>query len=596
MRGQLSPTVERALERFAHRFGLDAKDARTFECFAGYHVLRHLDVDAFEPDDVHMGGADDNQIDCLAIIINNEVVTSVEQLSALAEDYEDGGPFEVMFVLVQATTSENFSQDKVATFHIGAMNFFAQSSRLPQSPKLIAARALKDAVFATLERLGIEQRPVCRTFAFWPGDWSRNEYPTGVGVIGAEALGRGTRFSGAQFTPIDGRVLAHLIEAEAIANSAELAFSGFTPVEPAPATVDVSLLGYCRATALLDLVSETDALTGELRLKRAVFHENVRYFLGLERNAVNQQMQFMLEAGSGSEFFLRNNGIVIVAKSADDLGQGRFRLTDYQVVNGCQTSSLLFTCRSHLNDAVLVPVKLVVTRNQDTITGIIDGANRSTQIADHDFLGREPYVRRFKQHIDAINDGHPRRPIFFERRVNEHAAERADPEQQHWVISVRELTEAFASAFLVLPHFVHDGQWAVLRKRVNATIFADAHDMNFYLAAGLALGWSRCYIAELPSSQSNYPARHQLVYAIRLLAEPPKGLPKDFHGPWAASYSARLVASLSDPAQAMAVAREAGELVAEAAREIDVKFTAAAARRITMTRAIERLAAARSRR
>ncbi|MDZ7712249.1 MAG: AIPR family protein [Rhodovibrio sp.] len=67
--------------------------------------------------------------------------------------------------------------------------------------------------------------------------------------------------------------------------------------------------------------------------------------------------------GNVDSFCIRNNGITIVARSLNKVGN-RFTIEDYQIVNGCQTSHVIFNNRSTISGNFFVPIKLIVTEDQ----------------------------------------------------------------------------------------------------------------------------------------------------------------------------------------------------------------------------------------
>ena len=128
---------------------------------------------------------------------------------------------------------------------------------------------------------------------------------------------------------------------------------------PTIAGIDEAYLAVVRAS---DFVTNL-LLSPDGNLRTQVFEENVRSFLGLE-NPVNQSISDTLRSGpSASRFPVLNNGITIV--SPDVRLQGNtLHLTNFQIVNGCQTSNVLFENRDQLND-VMVNIKVVGTENED---------------------------------------------------------------------------------------------------------------------------------------------------------------------------------------------------------------------------------------
>jgi hypothetical protein len=79
----------------------------------------------------------------------------------------------------------------------------------------------------------------------------------------------------------------------------------------------------------------------------------VRHFLGAE-NSVNQSIAKTIDnQAARSRFPVLNNGVTVV--SPDVVVQtNRLFIKNFQIVNGCQTSHVLFANRAHLTDDELL--------------------------------------------------------------------------------------------------------------------------------------------------------------------------------------------------------------------------------------------------
>ena len=84
-----------------------------FEHFANYCVISKEYNDNFAIDDVHVGGKQDISIDGIAIIVNNLLVTSLDEIDDLAKMNKF---LDVSFILIQSKTSSNFDSGDIAKF------------------------------------------------------------------------------------------------------------------------------------------------------------------------------------------------------------------------------------------------------------------------------------------------------------------------------------------------------------------------------------------------------------------------------------------------------------------------------------------------
>ena len=141
-------------------------------------------------------------------------------------------------------------------------------------------------------------------------------------------------------------------------------------------------------------------------MRRSIFEENVRDFIGLD-NEINSEISKALEAPSTrSRFGILNNGITIVSPDVR-LQSNEMFLADYQIVNGCQTSHVLFENKTLLTDDATVMAKIIETDDQKIIDEVVRSTNRQTRVDEHQFL-----VHRSRQKIHPSLAAHATAPPF----------------------------------------------------------------------------------------------------------------------------------------------------------------------------------------
>src|SRR5207302_4485809 len=114
-------------------------------------------------------------------------------------------------------------------------------------------------------------------------------------------------------------------------------------------------------------------------LLRGLFFDNVRDWQGY--NKVNSDIKGTLQSLDRNRFILMNNGVTIITKRLKTVGD-RIYMEDYQIVNGCQTSNVLFEQRKVLDESVTIPVRIIHTEHEDITNAIIKAANWQTDIKE----------------------------------------------------------------------------------------------------------------------------------------------------------------------------------------------------------------------
>ena len=171
-----------------------------------------------------------------------------------------------------------------------------------------------------------------------------------------------------------------------------------TAVFPRIDGVDDAYVGLLPGDEFLKLVSTTD---GELN--RELFYDNVRDFQG--NNPVNNEINHTLaDEARRRNFPLLNNGVTIVARSITRRGDS-FTISDFQIVNGCQTTHVLFQNKASMDADTFIPIKLVATNDSQVVAEVIKATNRQTAVHPEALESLSPFHKEledFLHHTRAV--------------------------------------------------------------------------------------------------------------------------------------------------------------------------------------------------
>ena len=106
----------------------------------------------------------------------------------------------------------------------------------------------------------------------------------------------------------------------------------------------------------------------------------------------------------------------------------KFKLEDYQIVNGCQTSNIIFdlvygdsapiaAAGQDLTQSIQVPFRLIGSKDDDFVSSIIVGTNRQNVVRDEQFWALRPFLKSFEEYCRNLD---PEKVIYFERRENQY--------------------------------------------------------------------------------------------------------------------------------------------------------------------------------
>lgn len=179
-----------------------------------------------------------------------------------------------------------------------------------------------------------------------------------------------------------------------------------------------------RYVVLARLIDYYQFISSEGKLRRYLFESNVRDFLGLNR--VNEDIKATLEKQNSPDFWCLNNGVTILATSANIVGNS-IHATDVQIVNGLQTSESIY--RHFINNNTHPPlddrcilVKVIVTKNKEMCDEIIRATNNQTDVELASLHATDPIQR-------DIEDIMLRYGLYYERRKNYYANQGHKPSE-----------------------------------------------------------------------------------------------------------------------------------------------------------------------
>lgn len=516
-----------------------------FEHFASYlNIGRHIS-ESFDTADVVTGSGGDTGIDAIATIVNGSLAADAEIVGELADQ---NGYLDVTFVFIQAERSSNFDMSKIGQFGFGVADFFSEAPKLPRNAAVGEAAAVMSAVYERGSRFK-RGNPVCRLYYVTTGKW--------IGDVNLEArratviddLTRLRLFREVEFIPVDADGLQKLFNETKNAISREFLFEEKSVVPEMPG-VDEAYIGLVSASVFLGLIRDD---RGEII--KSLFYDNVRDWQ--DYNSVNSEMKETLESPEmRSRFALMNNGITVIAKTMRQTGH-KVYIEDYQIVNGCQTSHVLHDQAIHIDETVLVPLRLISTQDEAVVTAIIKATNRQTEVKEEQLIALSDFQKKLELFFQTFEDG---KKLFYERRSRQFNS-MAGVEKTR-VVTPGNLIRAYASMFLEEPHRTTRTYKALLAN-VGRDIFGPAHRLEPYYAAAYAL-YRLEYLFRSGALDPKYkPARYHILLAARKLLEPDS--PPLANSRAAAVYADRLSQSFWDSNKAEKIFLKAAEVVDETA-------------------------------
>ena len=471
-----------------------------FEHFAAYvTVRRHHHGETFPATEIHTGGGGTG-IDAIAILVNGSLITDIDTL----EDHADtSGHFDVTFVFVQANRGAAFEGAKISNFGFGVNDFFDTQPKLQRNPMISNAAAIMEELYNKGTKFD-HGNPHCRLYYATTGTWSGSGDPEMRRVSVEDDLRATQMFRDVEFRCIGGEGLQKLYRQTKNAVVREFEFSKRQLV-PGIRGVTDAYIGYVPWPEFVSIVTDDDH-----ELLGGIFYENVRDWQDYTAT-VNDEIRGTLQSDYKDRFVLMNNGITIIARTLRPLRGDRFQIEDFQIVNGCQTTHVLFDQRGDVDNSIHVPLRIIATQDDGVIKSIIRGTNRQTRVEDDQFFALTDFAEQLEAFFQTYNDPNK---LYYERRSGQYARTAITNTR---VVTHRNLVRAIGSMFLQVPHQT-TRRYSSLRERIGKDIFTMGQKLEPYYISALAAYKLEVAFRTQRIDAKLKSARFHILLAMRLIA------------------------------------------------------------------------------
>lgn len=522
-----------AVREFAREMGVDfdalpdGDRGAVFERFAAFHILRRFHEQELEPARMRdLLSSQEASADCVALMINGGIVCDAQEIDAILETC--GETLSFSYAIIKASRSPRFEPERRAAFVEAVCGFLsdAPSGRAPGGLRRAAelAQRLTDGAKAA----GVTLSGSAYCYYAGLGAWELSEASTAALIETRRTMNAAaTWLDDVEFEIVDKhRILDFMVSGSPLRQIPESVSGGlqfedyeaFLPAEtllalPRIRGVETGYQGHVAVDEFLGLLERDDGQG----MREGIFTQNVRGYQG--DGGVNERIRDTLLGRERAQFLLRNNGVTVVADSVSREGQW-VRLSNFQIVNGLQTSNVIYRIRDHLRGArdVFVPVKIIATEETRLRRAIIDATNRQTPITGAAlFAACEKALAIEEYFLERFRAGGP--PLVLERRPGQYAKE-----VQAQRVTLEELLRAFYGVFLGQSQKAEKGFAAIVGEVDDGLLAPSLTPEAYYTAARLLT-----FVREV-ARERDEPRLAQIEYhaalGLRLMccpSEPPLG-------------------------------------------------------------------------
>ena len=446
--------IEERIEHLCEKYG-DKSDL-AFTKLA-HSLLRRCDYDDLEPEDV-VDGMDDKQIDVISI---------EESPSGLEADV----------LILQAKEKASFPTNELTLMGNGLSWIFEKRKddyqKLKNPPlvrKIREIRALRD-------ELGPSNLSV-RVFFVTKGDTRRLSAD-----FRQELSAIKTKYSRAGFrnftieslgdSELVDQLELHEKASKRIDDKLEISYDRHVP-----SYIEYSAAGVRGYICSVPAKEIARLVTGDR--EKFIFDLNLRRFYGADKGRVNPDIaSTCVSEAESSKFWFFNNGVTIVCEAGEviaDADSPRLRLTNVQIVNGCQTSMTLQSmyAEGKLRDDVNVLVKAFVTNDPTFVNRIVLTTNNQNAISSRDLWANDRAQQDYQR---AFRDLYG---YFFERKKNEF--KNLSAEETKKLINNEKVGQAFLAIVKKRPTTARTQKYRIWQQDLYREVFPDSSVERHLLA------------------------------------------------------------------------------------------------------------------
>lgn len=498
---------------------INRTEEEAFEDFSNYCVIskyqRSETITKTMIDSIHVGGGNDTGIDGFILIVNGKQVSKKQEIEDLliANGYLDA-----KFIIVQSKTSAKFKTDEIGTFLDGVKLIFRRLvdnvTNPPYNDDIASCYAIVEFVYKNASKFLNGKKPELYLY-----------YVT-IGAFDSSNVDLKAKFENVVTELHSYNILSDKIGWKAVGANELMAYYasakqhdevvikvGQMLTLPDIDKVEQGYLFLLPFSEYRKLIidEETDSI-------KSVFNDNIRAYQG--ENPVNKEIANTLDSKEFSLFTAMNNGITIIAKQIIVTGP-RITLVDYQIVNGCQTSHVLYQKRNVAGvDNLVLLVKLIASADREVRNSIIVGANSQTAVMREQLIALSETQERIESYYNAVKKTER---LYYERRSKQYYGDNKVPTYK--IVTIPMQIKSMVSMFLGEPHNVNGYYGCIVEKLQQGAnkIFSEDYKLDIYYTCGYAYYKMMQLFDRGDLPRAFKSIRYHILLSFRLIYEKEKG-------------------------------------------------------------------------
>jgi AIPR protein len=468
------------LKTFSNEHEIESmEEQKRFEYFVNYCVASKFYSGRIDPSDITTSD-DDAGIDGIIIIADGELVTTEEEINSIFESHKRN--IEVEFIFIQSKTSEKLEKKEITNFGVGVYDFLSERPEFPHDDVLSEAHKVFNKIVDNVHKVK-GGKPNAKTYFVTTGVWNNERELVASLQLNIKKIKSTGYFGEIECLKLDRDELIKLWSSIHQPVEATVKVKGYIPYENIKGVEEAYICVISAKNFINSLLKDNVLEDNDERIKNGIFEENVRAFLG-EDNSVNSKIKVTLDSSETRDrFAILNNGITIVSPDVR-VQSDTISLFNYQIVNGCQTSHVLFRNKDLVDDSTMLTVKVIEVNDEDIVNQIVEATNNQSYVADEKFLSLKSKAKNVEVYFNSCNDeANEESKIYFERRENQYDGKGISDSK---IFDIRTVARAFSAMFLEIPHIAASYPTQIFEQS-GSRLFQDAQNEIAYYCATLAL-------------------------------------------------------------------------------------------------------------
>ncbi len=450
----------------SHGFEYEKDETKQFEHFVNFTLLENKTEERFDVESLNIGKDNTLGLDGFALVLNRQVIENQDMLEGFLKCHSS---VHADIIFIQSKVSKHFDVKEIGGFGWAVSDFISEKPKIKWSKIAKAKIKLFNKLFENIRSL--KENPVCHLYYVSLGSNKNDQNIEAKMSEIKKNIANENLFSSIEIKLIDALEIQKLYKkiGQAVTKSFE-----FPARVTAPIISDVkeAYLGIIDAQTIIKLMTDDNG-----NLIPNVFYDNVRDFQG--ENKVNKEIKKTLETDDKEAFVVLNNGIAIVAESMRTT-RDKFTITNYQIINGCQTAHILFENQTIINPKVKLPLKLISSSNQALTAKLIRSTNRQTEIKEQDLIAFSDFQKSLEDYYNTFSG---KQRLFYERRSKQYNSKGVEKKR---IVDKTTQIKTVSSLFFDKPDMA-TRYFGTLFTEFGQKLFKENHSMLPYYTASYAL-------------------------------------------------------------------------------------------------------------